>query len=95
MRSQRPGKSSVLAIAFIVLAGPTWAHHGIGRFDPTRELTVEGTLTGLEFVNPHSYVHFNAVDANGAVVAMQCEMRRPRCCAVRAGRPTCSCRASR
>ncbi len=44
-----------------------WAHHGIGRFDPTRELNVEGTLTGLDFVNPHSYVHFNAVDANGAV----------------------------
>jgi len=57
------------------MAAPVSAHHGIGRFDPTRELTVEGTLTGLDFVNPHSYVHFNAVDANGAVIAMQCEMR--------------------
>lgn len=75
MPSQRRRKSSVLAIAFIVLAAPTWAHHGIGRFDPTRELAVEGTLTGLDFVNPHSYVHFDAIDANGAVVAMQCEMR--------------------
>ena len=75
MPSQRRGKSSVLAIAFIVLAAPSWAHHGIGRFDPTRELTVEGTLTGLDFVNPHSYVHFDAVDANGAAIAMQCEMR--------------------
>ena len=75
MPSQRLGKLSVLAIAFIVLIGPTWAHHGIGRFDPTRELDVEGTLTGLDFVNPHSYVHFDAIDANGAVIAMQCEMR--------------------
>ena len=75
MPSQRRRKSSVLAIAFIVLAAPTWAHHGIGRFDPTRDLTVEGTLTGLDFVNPHSYVHFDAIDANGAVIAMQCEMR--------------------
>ena len=75
MPSQRCGSSSVLGLAFIVLATPTWAHHGIGRFDPTRELTVKGTLTGLDFVNPHSYVHFNAIDANGAVIAMQCEMR--------------------
>jgi hypothetical protein len=75
MPSQRRGKSSVLGIAFIVLAAPTWAHHGIGRFDPTRELSVEGTLTGLDFVNPHSYVHFDAIDANGVVIAMQCEMR--------------------
>jgi hypothetical protein len=75
MPSQRRGQSSVLAIAFIVLAAPSWAHHGIGRFDPTRNLTVEGTLTGLDFVNPHSYVHFDAVDADGAVIKMQCEMR--------------------
>jgi hypothetical protein len=66
---------SVLAIALIALTAPTWAHHGIGRFDPTRELDVEGKLTGLDFVNPHSYVHFDAIDANGAVIAMQCEMR--------------------
>ena len=41
MPSQRLGRSSVLASAFIVLAAPSWAHHGIGRFDPTRELSVE------------------------------------------------------
>ncbi len=75
MPTQRCGSSSVLGLALIVLATPSWAHHGIGRFDPTRELTVEGTLTGLDFVNPHSYVHFNAIDADGAVIAMQCEMR--------------------
>src|SRR5688572_11844241 len=75
MPSQRLGKPSILAIAFMVLAAPISAHHGIGRFDPTRNLTVEGTLTGLDFVNPHSYVHFNAIDANGKVLAMQCEMR--------------------
>jgi hypothetical protein len=75
MPSQRRCKSSALAIAFLVVSPPTWAHHGIGRFDPTRNLTVEGTLTGLDFVNPHSYVHFDAIDSNGAVLAMQCEMR--------------------
>src|SRR5688500_12857193 len=75
MPSQRRGTSSVLAIAFIVLAAPSWAHHGIGRFDPTRNIAVEGTLTSLDFVNPHSYVHFDAIDANGAVIKMQCEMR--------------------
>ena len=75
MPSPRRARSSLLAIALVGATTPTWAHHGIGRFDPTRDLTVEGTLTGLDFVNPHSYVHFNAVDASGAVIAMQCEMR--------------------
>jgi hypothetical protein len=75
MLSLRGTQPFVLAIALLVLAAPSSAHHGIGRFDPTREINVEGTLTSLDFVNPHSYVHFNAVDANGAPIAMQCEMR--------------------
>jgi hypothetical protein len=75
MTLQNAGKTSLLAAAFMLLAAPSSAHHGIGRFDPRAELTVEGTLTGLDFVNPHSYVHFDAVGADGKVVAMQCEMR--------------------
>jgi hypothetical protein len=75
MKLQRRFTSSVQTMAFIALAAPSWAHHGIGRFDPTRNITVEGTLTSLDFVNPHSYVHFDTVDASGAVSKMQCEMR--------------------
>ena len=32
--------SSALAVAGVALVAPSWAHHGIGRFDPTRELDV-------------------------------------------------------
>jgi len=67
-------KASVIALAS-ALSAPAWAHHGIGRYDPAGYVELEGTLTGLDFVNPHSYVHFDAVDGNGEVVAMRCEMR--------------------
>jgi hypothetical protein len=63
------------ALAAIALALPAAAHHGFGRFDPTREIEVEGTLTGLDFVNPHSYVHFDTIGADGETLAMRCEMR--------------------
>jgi hypothetical protein len=75
MISQSNATSSLLAVALVALAAPASAHHGLGRFDPTRDLTVEGTLTGLDFVNPHSYVHFNAKQADGTTITMQCEMR--------------------
>ena len=65
---------NAVAIA-CALAAPAWAHHGIGRYDPAGYVELEGTLTGLDFVNPHSYVHFDAVDGDGDVVAMSCEMR--------------------
>jgi hypothetical protein len=62
--------------AFVIATSTSaFAHHGIGRFDPRGYLEVEGTLTGLDFVNPHSYVYFDAVDAAGAAIEMQCEMR--------------------
>lgn len=65
--------SATLALA--IAAGPALAHHGFGRFDITAEIRVEGTLTDLEFVNPHSYVYFNATGADGATLQMHCEMR--------------------
>ena len=66
---------SVLVGFGILLGAPAMAHHGFGRFDPSREIEVEGTMTGLDFVNPHSYVYFTAVDADGAEFEWQCEMR--------------------
>ncbi len=66
---------SALTIATILVSVPAWAHHGFGRFDPSGEVELEGTLTGLDFVNPHSYVYFEAVGPDGSVIEMQCEMR--------------------
>jgi hypothetical protein len=54
---------------------PALAHHGFGRFDPSRDIEIEGTLTGLDFVNPHSYVYFDVVQDDGSILQMRCEMR--------------------
>ncbi len=59
----------------VLLSASASAHHGFGRFDPSREVELEGTLTGLDFVNPHSYVYFESVGPDGEVTEMRCEMR--------------------
>ncbi len=51
------------------------AHHGFGLFDRTKPVEIEGTITGIDFVNPHSYLNLDIVDAAGLGVAMRCEMR--------------------
>jgi hypothetical protein len=51
------------------------AHHGAGRYDTRKKVQLEGRLTRLDFVNPHSYVYFDVVGDDGKVVAMKCEMR--------------------
>jgi len=51
------------------------AHHGAGLYDPRKNVELEGSLTRLAFVNPHSYVYFDVVANDGKVIAMKCEMR--------------------
>lgn len=53
----------------------TFAHHGFGRFDRSQEVEFTGVITGIDFVNPHSYLRFDAVDAGGETIRMRCEMR--------------------
>jgi Family of unknown function (DUF6152) len=44
------------------------AHHSVtGIFDVTRTSTVTGTITLLEWLNPHSYLHVEVREANGSV----------------------------
>src|SRR5262245_19434826 len=63
------------ACAAALLAGTASAHHGFGNFDRSREVTLEGTITSIDFVNPHAYVYFEAASPDGTKVAKRCEMR--------------------
>ena len=63
------------AVMAFLLSVPGLAHHGFGRFNPGENIEVQGTLTGLDFVNPHSYVYFDAVTEDGETIPMRCEMR--------------------
>ncbi|MBN1238125.1 MAG: hypothetical protein JXB36_06470, partial [Gammaproteobacteria bacterium] len=57
------------------VAPATLAHHGFGTFVMDEDIEITGTVTGLDFVNPHSWLYLDVVDENGETVAMRCEMR--------------------
>jgi hypothetical protein len=61
--------------ALVGVSTAALAHHGFGRFDRSKEVEFTGVITGIDFVNPHSYLHFDAVMGNGETLAMRCEMR--------------------
>ncbi len=68
-------RSTIFAVALGSLAAPALAHHSFGMFEMNVPLHLSGTLTKMNFVNPHSYMEIDAVDANGKKVHMRCEMR--------------------
>src|ERR671917_341352 len=72
------GTLAVLGATLLTVLWPVEradAHHGIGRYDARTKVELEGRLTRLDFVNPHSYVYFDVVGADGKVIPMKCEMR--------------------
>lgn len=55
-----------LAVAAIgSLSAPLLAHHGGAAFDQSQTLTFSGTVTELQFANPHVLVYFD-VTKDGA-----------------------------
>jgi len=61
--------------AMVALAGGTaFAHHSItGQFDVSKELKLTGTVSKVEWINPHIIVHIDVKDAAGKVNTWQLE----------------------
>ncbi|WP_428100185.1 DUF6152 family protein [Candidatus Rariloculus sp.] len=74
-RRRRFGRTVTGALAALAASATALAHHGFGRFDRSQEVEFTGVITGMDFVNPHAYLHFNAATADGGTIAMRCEMR--------------------
>ena len=66
---------TLLAATALGASTAALAHHGLGRFDRSQQVAFTGVITGIDFVNPHSYLHFDVVNAAGKKIAMSCEMR--------------------
>ena len=58
-----------------VLVERAYAHHGAGLYDMRKNVELEGRLTRVDFVNPHTYIYFDVVGNDGKVIAMKCETR--------------------
>jgi len=69
---RRLGIAAVVAVAG---ATPALAHHGFGLFQMEKFADWSGTLTKFDLVNPHSYLYFDTVGADGKPISMRCEMR--------------------
>jgi len=70
--------SSALWILGLVLAGPAFAHHSVqAQFDIHKTFTVSGTVSKVEWINPHSYLTINAKDADGKVQKWAFELGGP------------------
>ena|ERR1700722_10369300 len=58
--------SAVLA-GLVMIGGPAFAHHGSAGEDTTKVVTVKGTVTDFQYINPHTQIYVDVKDENGNV----------------------------
>ncbi len=70
----------ILAVSFglLLLAVPVLAHHSAtAEFDTSKTFTVKGTITKLEWINPHVYMYADVTDESGKVIPYSFETGPP------------------
>ena len=66
------------AMAIVATTTRVAAHHSFAaEFDANRPLTVSGTVTKLEWTNPHARLYVDEIDKDGNVVSWDFELGPP------------------
>jgi uncharacterized protein DUF6152 len=63
--------------AFLVLSRPVFAHHGSAAYDMSKTISVTGTITDFQFVNPHVLISMDVKDTAGKVDKWEGELTSP------------------
>jgi len=92
--------TALAALLFVAAASQANAHHSFAaEFDANQPVELHGTITKMEWINPHSWLHINVKNADGSTVEWMIEGATPNTCfaavsLVRPSRPAPRSRSS-
>lgn len=68
----------ILAAAFLGTTAPVRAHHSFSaEFDGNGPVKLRGTVTKMEWINPHAWIHLDVKDEEGKVTNWMVECGAP------------------
>ena len=69
---------ALVSTGLFLAAVPAWAHHAFGaEFDIDKPIKLTGTLTKVEWINPHAWLHIDVKNPDGTVTDWMVEGGSP------------------
>ena len=67
-----------LCVAALPVSAPLlFAHHGTAEYDNTKTISLQGTVTSLQYLNPHALILFTVKDDKGKTTEWTAELQSP------------------
>jgi hypothetical protein len=73
-------KQRTIFATFLALCGASvlWGHHSLtAEYDQKKPVSLNGTLTKLDWRNPHAWIYIDVKNAAGGVDNWRCELGSP------------------
>lgn len=67
----------ILLVALLLAPGAMAHHSFAAEFDASNPVRLEGTVTRMDWINPHAYIFIDVKDANGNVTPWMVECGSP------------------
>ena len=65
-------------VGLMLAAVPVWAHHAFAaEFDAAKPIKFRGTVTKMEWINPHAWIHIDVKGEDGKVSSWMIEAAAP------------------
>ena len=67
----------VLASSTVAATAPALAHHSFAMFDQSKEVTLSGVVSEVQWTNPHAFIHIEVPNDSGGKDLWQVELNSP------------------